>query len=86
MTITLSSIVIWLLVGLIAGWLAGEVFRGFGFGALGNIVVGIIGAVVGGLLFGALGVDAGGFVGEVLQAFIGALVFLVVLSLFRRAV
>jgi len=68
MEITLASIVIWILIGLIAGWLAGEVTRSVGFGTWGNIVVGIIGAIV--------GVDPGGFVGEVVQAFIGALVFL----------
>lgn len=83
MTVTLSSIVVWLLIGLIAGWLAGEVTRGVGYGTVGNIIVGIIGAVVGGLVLGALGVDPGGFVGEVVQAFIGALVFLALLSVIR---
>lgn len=84
MTITLSSLVVWLLIGLIAGWLAGSVTRGAGFGVIGNIVVGMIGAVVGGFVFNALGVDAGGFIGEVVQAFIGALVFLALLSVVRR--
>lgn len=84
MEITLANIVIWLLIGLIAGWLAGEIRRGYGYGTMGNIVIGIIGAIVGGLVFGFLGIDAGGFVGEVLQATIGALVFLAVASWVRR--
>jgi len=85
MTITLQALVIWLLIGLIAGWLAGEVTKGSGFGLWGNIVIGIVGAVLGGLLLGALGVDPGGFVGEVLQAFIGALVLLALISAVRQA-
>lgn len=85
MTITLQALIIWLLIGLIAGWLAGEVTKGSGFGLWGNIVIGIVGAILGGLLLGALGVDPGGFVGEVLQAFIGALVLLALISAVRQA-
>ena len=85
MTLSLSSIVIWLLIGLIAGWLAGELTQGSGFGLLGNIVIGIIGAILGGVLLGALGVDPGGFVGEVVQAFIGALVLIALISVARQA-
>ena len=84
MTITLESLIIWALIGLIAGWLAGEITKGSGFGVVGNIVIGIIGAILGGLLLGALGIDPGGFVGEVVQALIGALVLLALLSLVRR--
>ena len=82
--ITLASLVIWALIGLIAGWLAGELTKGRGFGVLGNIVIGIIGAILGGFLLGLLGVDPGGFVGEVIQALIGALVLLALLSAVRR--
>ena len=85
MTISLSSVIIWLLIGLIAGWLAGEVTRGVGFGTIGNIIIGIVGAVLGGVLLGAVGIDPGGFVGEVLQAFIGALVLLALVSVVRRS-
>jgi uncharacterized membrane protein YeaQ/YmgE (transglycosylase-associated protein family) len=81
MNVTLSSVVIWLLIGLIAGWLAGQVTKGSGFGMFGDIIIGIVGAVVGGFVLGALGVNPGGFIGEVIQAFIGALVFLAVASL-----
>jgi uncharacterized membrane protein YeaQ/YmgE (transglycosylase-associated protein family) len=84
MSVTLGPIVIWLLIGLIAGWLAGEIMSGHGFGTIGNIIVGIVGAVVGGLVLGALGVVAGGFIGEVVQALIGALVFLFIVRLIRR--
>ena len=85
MSVSLSTIVIWLLIGLIAGWLAGELTTGSGFGLWGNIVIGIIGALLGGVLLGALGVDPGGFVGEVVQAFIGALVLLALISVARDA-
>jgi len=84
MTVSLASVVIWLIIGHIAGWSAGEVTRGVGFGTVGNIIVGIIGAVVGALVLGALGVDPGGFVGEVIQAFLGALVFLALVSIIRN--
>ncbi len=85
MTLSLGSLVIWLLVGLIAGWLAGELTKGSGFGLWGNIVIGIIGAVLGGILLSALGVDPGGFLGEVVQAVIGALVLLALISVVRQA-
>lgn len=80
MEITLTSLVIWALIGLIAGWLAGELTKGSGFGVVGNIIIGIIGAILGGILLGMLGIDPGGFVGEVVQAVIGALVLLALLS------
>jgi len=84
MQITLESLVIWALIGLIAGWLAGEIMKGSGFGLVGNIVIGIVGAILGGLLLGLVGVDPGGFVGEVIQALIGALVLLALLRTVRR--
>lgn len=84
MDVSLTSLVIWLLVGLVAGWLAGEIWRGRGYGAWGNILLGIVGAIVGGLLLGALGVDPGGFLGEVVQALIGALVVLALAGVLRE--
>ena len=84
MSITLASLVIWALIGLIAGWLAGEIMKGSGFGLVGNIVIGIIGAILGGVLLGAVGVDPGGFIGEVIQALIGALVLLAIIGMVRR--
>ena len=62
------SLLVFLLVGAIAGWLAGLIVRGFGFGLIGNIVVGIIGALVAGYLFPRLGVGMpAGFIGEILE-------------------
>jgi uncharacterized membrane protein YeaQ/YmgE (transglycosylase-associated protein family) len=84
-SVTLGTIVVWLLIGLIAGWLAGEIMSGHGFGLVGNVIVGIVGAAVGGLVLSALGIDPGGFVGDVVQALIGALVFLFIVGLIRRA-
>src|SRR5690606_2964781 len=55
-----EAILIWIIIGALAGWLAGLVVRGFGFGLLGNIIVGIIGAILGGWLLGALGMSFGG--------------------------
>jgi uncharacterized membrane protein YeaQ/YmgE (transglycosylase-associated protein family) len=79
--------IIWfVLVGLIAGWLAGQLMKGGGFGVLGDIVVGIIGALIGGLLFSSLGISAGGgLVGAIIVATIGAVVLIILLRLIRRA-
>ncbi|MFN0073325.1 MAG: GlsB/YeaQ/YmgE family stress response membrane protein [Chloroflexota bacterium] len=75
------SIIVWLIVGLIAGWLAGMVMGGRGFGVLGNIVVGIVGAMIGGFLASTfLGLDVTGFnLPSILVAFLGAVVFLLIL-------
>ncbi len=79
--------IIWfVLVGLVAGWLAGVLMKGGGFGVLGDIVVGIIGAVIGGFLFSSLGVSAGGgLLGAIIVATIGAVVLIFVLRLIKRA-
>lgn len=79
------SILAALLIGAIAGWLAGLIVRGAGFGLLGNIVVGIIGALVAGWLLPKLNVTlATGTLGAILDATVGAVIVLVVLSLIRR--
>lgn len=78
------SIIWFLIVGAIAGWIAGELTKGSGFGLLGNIVVGIIGALLGGYIFGLLGVNVYGLLGEIVMSVIGAVVFLFILSFFRR--
>ena len=81
---TTESILIWLLIGAIAGWLAGLVVKGGGFGLIGNIVVGILGAFVGGWLFPQLGLSlGGGMIDAILFATGGAIVMLVVISLFQ---
>jgi uncharacterized membrane protein YeaQ/YmgE (transglycosylase-associated protein family) len=75
-----------ILVGLVAGWLAGVVMKGGGFGAIGDIIVGILGAVLGGFLFGSLGMSAGGgLLGAIIVATIGAIVLIFVLRLIKRA-
>lgn len=81
----LMSIIIFLVIGAIAGWLAGVVMKGGGFGLVGDIVVGIIGAVIGGWLFGVLGIAAGGLVGAIISAFVGACVLLFVIRLIKKA-
>jgi len=79
-----DSILMVLLIGALAGWLAGTLFKGKGFGLVGNIVIGIIGAVIGSFLFGLLGVTAGGFIGSLITATIGALVLLFVVHLVKK--
>lgn len=80
-----QSIIIWLIVGAIAGWLAGMVVRGGGFGLIGDIIVGIIGAVIAGWLLPRLGIFiGGGFIAAVIDAFIGAVILLIILRLLRR--
>ena len=82
----IDSIIVWLIVGAIAGWLAGLIVRGGGFGLIGNIVIGIIGAVVAGWLLPQLGVNLGvGIVRAIVNSAIGAVIVLVILSLIRRA-
>lgn len=81
-----ESLIVWLLVGGIAGWLAGLIMRGFGFGLVGNIVVGIVGAFLAGWLLPQLGVSIGsGIVGAIIHALIGAIVLLAIIGLIKRA-
>ncbi|HEY7978456.1 MAG TPA: GlsB/YeaQ/YmgE family stress response membrane protein [Rhizomicrobium sp.] len=81
-----ETLIIWLIVGAIAGWLAGAVVRGGGFGLVGDIIVGIIGAFIAGWLFPRLGFHlATGIVGVIIDAAIGAIVLLLVIRLIRRA-
>ncbi len=85
---TAQALIIILLIGGIAGWLAGVVVRGFGFGVLGNIVVGIVGAFLGSWLFPRLGLNlnlGGGILGSILFAFFGAVILLLLIRLIKRA-
>jgi uncharacterized membrane protein YeaQ/YmgE (transglycosylase-associated protein family) len=82
----MESILIFLLVGAIAGWLAGLIVRGAGFGLIGDIVIGIVGAFIAGWLFPRLGIHLiAGLVGEIVDATIGAVILLLVIRLIRRA-
>src|ERR1051325_8046146 len=86
--IMVESLIAWLIVGAIAGWLAGLIVKGFGFGLIGNIVVGIIGAVTAGWLLPRprLGIGLGvGMVAAIINAVIGAVVLLVIIGLVRKA-
>ena len=82
---TVESLLVFLIIGAIAGWLAGVIVRGFGFGLVGNIVVGIIGAFIAGWLLPGLGLGLTGIVGSIVYALIGAIILLVVIGLIRRA-
>jgi uncharacterized membrane protein YeaQ/YmgE (transglycosylase-associated protein family) len=74
-----------LIIGAIAGWLAGQFMKGSGFGLLGDIIVGVIGAFLGGWLFGKLGLwPGGGLVGSLIVAFIGAVILLFLVRLIKR--
>jgi uncharacterized membrane protein YeaQ/YmgE (transglycosylase-associated protein family) len=73
-----------LLIGLLAGWLAGLLMKGRGFGWLVDMIVGVIGALIGGYVFGLLGVNIGGTVGELISATVGAVIFLFLLKLLKR--
>jgi uncharacterized membrane protein YeaQ/YmgE (transglycosylase-associated protein family) len=85
MSISTQALIIFLLVGGIAGWLAGLIVRGFGFGILGNIVVGIIGAFLASWLLPMAGIHFGvGIVGAIIHALIGAVILLVIIGLIRR--
>ena len=83
----LTALIITLAVGAIAGWLAGLLVQGTGFGLVGDIVVGILGALIAGFLFPVLGLTltlGGGLLGAILLAFIGAVILLVVVRLFKQ--
>ncbi len=76
------DIILWIVVGIIAGWAAGKIMKGRGFGLIGDLVVGVIGAFLGGWLFGLLHISiGGGIVGSLITALVGALVLLFVLRL-----
>jgi uncharacterized membrane protein YeaQ/YmgE (transglycosylase-associated protein family) len=82
----IQNIIIWLVVGAIAGWLAGLVVKGGGFGLVGDIIVGIIGAVIAGWLLPQLGIIiVGGVVAAIIDAFIGAVILLLIVKLIKRA-
>lgn len=86
MNASTETLLIYLVVGLVAGFLASKVVRGGGLGMIGDIIVGLIGGVIGGWLFAKLGVFSGaGILGSIVTAFVGAVILLVVVRLFKRA-
>ena len=80
----ITSLIIFLAVGAIAGWLAGLIIQGRGLGLIGDIIVGVIGAVLGGYIFGFFGITTGGLLGTIVMATIGAVVLLYLISLVKR--
>ena len=82
----MQGLIYWIVVGLIAGWLAGKVMKGGGYGILIDIVLGILGGVLGGWLFGMLGISAGGgLIGGIIVAFVGAVILVWITRLLKRA-
>jgi uncharacterized membrane protein YeaQ/YmgE (transglycosylase-associated protein family) len=79
------NLLIFLLVGIVAGWLAGKIMRGGGFGLFGDMVVGVLGALFGGWLFSRLGIATWGIAGLLITALVGAMVLLFLLRLIKRA-
>jgi len=82
---SLTGLLIFLAIGAVAGWLAGTLMKGGGFGLLGNIVVGIIGAVVGGFVFGLLDIITGGIVGSIISATVGAVILIFAVRIIKKA-
>jgi uncharacterized membrane protein YeaQ/YmgE (transglycosylase-associated protein family) len=77
--------IIWLIVGAIAGWLAGMVVKGGGFGLIGDIIVGIVGGLIAGWLLPRIGIVIGGdFISDIINAFIGAVILLLIIRLIKR--
>ncbi|MDN4504289.1 GlsB/YeaQ/YmgE family stress response membrane protein [Alteromonadaceae bacterium BrNp21-10] len=81
----ITGLFIFLAIGALAGWLAGTMMKGGGFGLLGNIVVGVIGAVLGGFVFGLLGITAGGLIGSIITATVGAALLLFIIRIIKKA-
>jgi uncharacterized membrane protein YeaQ/YmgE (transglycosylase-associated protein family) len=78
------NILIWIISGIVAGWLTGMVMRGRGFGLLGDLIIGLLGGLLGGWLFGLLGIVATSLVGQVIIAFLGGVVLVAIVRALRR--
>lgn len=79
------SFLLFLIIGAISGWLAGQLFKGSGFGLIGNIIVGIVGGFIGGWLAGKLGIGGGGLVWQIIISGAGAWVLLFIISLIKKS-
>jgi uncharacterized membrane protein YeaQ/YmgE (transglycosylase-associated protein family) len=79
------SLIIFLAVGALAGWLAGNIMKGRGFGLISNIIVGVVGAVLGGFVFGLLGITTGGLLGAIIMATIGAVFLLYIIGVIKKS-
>jgi len=79
------DIVLFLLIGLLAGWLAGKIMKGRGFSLFGNLAVGVVGALLGGLLFRILGIATTNIIGSIVTAIVGAIVLLFIVGQIKKA-
>ncbi len=81
----LHGIIAWIIIGAVAGWLAGKLVKGEGYGIIGDIVIGIIGAFIGGWLAGVLGISIGsGLIASIITATVGAVLLVVILRMVKR--
>jgi uncharacterized membrane protein YeaQ/YmgE (transglycosylase-associated protein family) len=78
------SLIWFLLIGLIAGWLAGKIMRGAGYGVIGDLVVGVVGAMIGGHVLGLLGIATYGLIGSLISALVGAIILIFLIRLVKR--
>lgn len=81
----MDHLVYFLLIGLVAGWLAGKIMKGSGFGLVGDLVLGVLGAYIGGFLFSLLGLGASGTIGALVMAVVGAIALLALIGVIRKA-
>jgi uncharacterized membrane protein YeaQ/YmgE (transglycosylase-associated protein family) len=81
----MHGLIWWIVVGLIAGFLAGKVMKGGGYGVLMDIIIGIVGSILGGFLFGLIGISAGGLIGSIVVAFVGAVILIWIVRQFKKA-
>ena len=80
----ITSLILTIILGAVIGWLAGQIMKGKGFGALGNVIIGILGAVFGGYLLGVIGIGLSGLVGTIIQGVIGAVALLFLIGLVKK--
>lgn len=78
------NLLYFLIIGAIAGWLAGKIMKGKGFGLIGNLIVGIIGAFIGGFVFNLLNISAAGLIGALVTALVGAIILLWLVSVIKK--
>jgi uncharacterized membrane protein YeaQ/YmgE (transglycosylase-associated protein family) len=79
------NIILFIIIGAVAGWLAGMIMRGRGFGLFGNILVGVIGGFLGGFIFGLIGIGGGGLIGSLITALVGAIVLLAIIGAVKKS-
>jgi uncharacterized membrane protein YeaQ/YmgE (transglycosylase-associated protein family) len=79
------GIIWWIIVGLIAGWAAGKIMKGGGYGVIADIILGILGAIIGGWIISFLGIGGGGLIWSILVAILGAIILIWITRILRRA-